>query len=528
VPAINQKYLTNIILAFGFIFLLSGIFFGLNIYDEGVVLVNAKHVLQGNLPYSDFWTMYAPGQFYMLAGWFSVFPETVISERILSVLILFSYAFVAYLISSKYSDQKNSIIAYIIILILIAAYTGFGRSLSTAMMLSLMGIFTFLRYYESKRIKYLVIAGLLAALTGIFRHDMGAYLLISLASTLLILKNRKQSKIKSLSILIASTLIATAILMSYFIINIPLETLYHSLIEAPNSIFREYRSLPYPIPFVVSDFSGQEISNFRKMILIWDSIIFYLPLAIYIFSSYRLIKQRKDESATQVARLILTIFGIILYNQTSVRADIEHLLPTLIVSITLLSTYIKLNNFNLVKKIIIATFVFSLVSVPLIKHLKSIRDIMIRKEMHYFENSKFEGVILDFGQTHDYQLIEAYLRDINPEEKVFVGLTRHDQIYVNDIFLYFLIDREIPTKYTELHPGVASSEAVQREIIHELEDNSVNYIILYEGEIVPEPNKSSQSSGVTLLDEYIKSNFDKVPNLYYLHPYQIFERKKPI
>ena len=39
----------------------------LNYYDEGLVLLNATNILHGDIPYRDFWTLYAPGYYYLLA-----------------------------------------------------------------------------------------------------------------------------------------------------------------------------------------------------------------------------------------------------------------------------------------------------------------------------------------------------------------------------------------------------------------------------------------------------------------------------
>ncbi len=45
----------------------------LNLYDEGLVLVGAERVFNGEVPYRDFWTMYGPGQFYLTSLLYSLF-----------------------------------------------------------------------------------------------------------------------------------------------------------------------------------------------------------------------------------------------------------------------------------------------------------------------------------------------------------------------------------------------------------------------------------------------------------------------
>ena len=51
-------------------------------YDEGLVVYGAQRVREGDVPYRDFWTLYAPGQLYVLAGLFEVFGASLLVERI--------------------------------------------------------------------------------------------------------------------------------------------------------------------------------------------------------------------------------------------------------------------------------------------------------------------------------------------------------------------------------------------------------------------------------------------------------------
>jgi hypothetical protein len=101
----------------------------------------------------------------------------------------------------------------------------------------------------------------------------------------------------------------------------------------------------------------------------------------------------------------------------------------------------------------------------------------------------------------------AYVQTRVPEgEKIFVGTTRHDRIYTNDVMLYFLANRHAGTTYHELSPGQATTESVQRTIIAELEANHVRCVVLRQ-EHTLEPNQSSVSSGVRVLDDYIRAHF---------------------
>ena len=264
---------------------------------------------------------------------------------------------------------------------------------------------------------------------------------------------------------------------------------------------RTTSAVPYPIPFIGHDFSGVEPSVQRRMLIIWDSLVFYIPLIIYIYS---IIKQFKERNAL---RLLLTIFGLALYNQTTVRADIEHLLPTFIVSIILASTYVDKTKLKKFGKIVIFVVFVGLVSVPM---LRTIKNIASAEKIVHDKNglsNRLNWIFFDKDHRQNYFFINRINQIPKIKGNFWIGCMQHDKIYINDVSLYYILDIELVTKYTEMHPGVVTTEKVQKEIIEELKANDVNTIILCKIDEVKEPNKSSQSSGITLLDDYIKSNF---------------------
>ena len=77
------------------------------------------------------------------------------------------------------------------------------------------------------------------------------------------------------------------------------------------------------------------------------------------------------------------------------------------------------------------------------------------------------------------------------------------------ISLYYNSERKPPSKYYELHPGIATTEKVQQEIIKGMKENNTRLVVLIKSGISTEPNLSSISSEVFLLDEYIEQNFEK-------------------
>jgi hypothetical protein len=104
--------------------------------------------------------------------------------------------------------------------------------------------------------------------------------------------------------------------------------------------------------------------------------------------------------------------------------------------------------------------------------------------------------------------VETVRMNSRPGEYIFSGATRHDRILINDALIYFLTDRRIPGPYQELNRGMIVTRPVQSEVISHLESRRVRLLVLLDWDST-EPNLSAISSGVDLLDAYIRAHFEQ-------------------
>jgi hypothetical protein len=109
----------------------------------------------------------------------------------------------------------------------------------------------------------------------------------------------------------------------------------------------------------------------------------------------------------------------------------------------------------------------------------------------------------------DYVRVANYLAThTRADERILVGLDRHDKIFLNPVTLYFAVDRLPGTHWHQFDPGLQTRADIQADIIADLQRNAVRWVVRDASfGNINEPNESAQSSGVTLLDEYLQRHY---------------------
>ena len=98
-----------------------------------------------------------------------------------------------------------------------------------------------------------------------------------------------------------------------------------------------------------------------------------------------------------------------------------------------------------------------------------------------------------------------------PGQTLYVGASKHDRSFANDNLTYFATQMLPATHWHDFHPFLQSKKDIQMQMIEELNRNKPPYIVLEaESAKVREPNESANSTGVTLLDDYIHQTYRQV------------------
>jgi len=97
-----------------------------------------------------------------------------------------------------------------------------------------------------------------------------------------------------------------------------------------------------------------------------------------------------------------------------------------------------------------------------------------------------------------------------PDEAVYVGMQDHRRPYVNNIRLYWMLGRQVGVRHLMLGAGITSTHAAQEEMIRDLVDRRVRWVVLWAGMAGPAGFAERNPGGSSLLDDYLAAEFETV------------------
>jgi hypothetical protein len=382
-------------------------------------------------------------------------------------------------------------------------------------------------------------AGAIAGLGELFRYDIGFALLGIQACVIAIAVCRRTRGITGRLMAFWSAfwpyLVGFVIVVlppALFYLSVaPIRDIAHDILIYPAQYYHRSRNLPFP----------------RITLKGLDNIAVYLPIAIVGISTYVFMAGRSREHgdgalntenqfAEQNWRGFLITFcllAFVMYFKGWVRMSPGQMYLSTIPSLLLLAMlfqhrrsfprFVGISIVWLMWLSMIAAALFGLRETRLLykQHASMPEEMLLRTRRATLDTPATWCNIPSpltigfcFSSDDDHiRTIEFIRRNTKPDQKLYVGLPRHDRIYANDNLLYFATQRLPATKWSHFDPNLQNSYPIQVEMVHELDANAPPYVVLdseFDADALREPNDASRSTGVTLLDDYIHSKYQQV------------------
>jgi hypothetical protein len=251
--------------------------------------------------------------------------------------------------------------------------------------------------------------------------------------------------------------------------------------------------------------------------MLGDYLRFYIPLLVYalcvgvlLWRGARAPSGSARVRPTDVMAAALVAMGSGLFVQALSRYDEIHVLPASLATVILMAWLVRQIPAARWRQPWIAAPVVVLLLAPVLLYFYSpyseVSDIVrTYPPQGCFSTLPRAGCVPTLpGQDEVVRMLDAQAPTSAP---LFAGLLRHDNVFANDVSIYFLAGRPIATRYHELHPGVTTTQPVQEEMVAELAAQQPPWLVFISWGNPNEPNASRFSSGVTVLDDYIRAHY---------------------
>jgi hypothetical protein len=510
----------------------------LGVYDESLELYCAEHVLKGQVPYRDFWTMYGPAQFYVLAAFFKLLGISVWVGRLYDALVRAGLACVCFSLTNKLASRAYAASAFAIVLVWISCIGDpvYTFPVFPALLCSLGSVLFLYRYLnDSSSVRPLFLAGLLAGITATFRHDSGFYICFAEILALVLLRRDREREYLSrktsppqflhLGAIYASGILVIVLPVLLLLLwKVPLHDLFYDLFYVPGKIYPKVRNLPFPrlrtLPQLVHPLRPDERFGAEQLI-VYFPILVCLTCAAYVLSKRRSKSPLFDNVAQRFLFTVLLLLDAVLFVKGWVRVSGIQMMQSIVVAVVLLVVMMyrirSLKRFVSVPLLGCGLYLVAC-SLPVLHEGLSNARSNLRAAVHPQLPDSFKRtchppgglertqcMIVEQDRAAAIQYVE---QRTTPADRIYVGAGRHDKLLWSDVSFYFVSDRSSVTKWYDLHPGVQTTLSIQHEMVDSLKQYAPKFVVLDSGaDSKMEPNLSRYSSGVMALDDYIRAHY---------------------
>lgn len=497
-------------------------------YDEGLTLFGASAVAHGRAPYVDFWTLYGPGSFYALAGINRLFGESVLVGRAFDACARAAIVLMVFALTRR---RAGPAVAGLAALVAFAVLAGVREYLFPALPATACALLSIAcaesvlarrttgdgRLPAPARARWWALPGFAVGLATLFRHDFGLFAALALALPLV--HDRTPGRAARWVAFVSGVLVAVGPAAAALLLRVPAADVYDNLVRIPLEVYVANRSLPLPsvVQAVGAAFDARSLAPLGVLLAFvpLGIVAVGVPLALRARSCERGLagaapSQRWVSESLLLLTLLLCVKGI-------VRFELLHMLPALIVSIVIVGRAWRPSVPRAASRLGMAAVLFALAgSAVVFAGRLGPRPDGVERQPSALALADWSACrhaatprLGCFAIGPDRAAVLAWLRDhARPGDRLYVGAGRHDKLLINNVELYFLSGLAPATKWHDLHPGVQTTRARQAAMIAEMTAHPPAFVVLNsQWDSMREPNRSSVSSGVVLLDEYLARRF---------------------
>jgi len=428
--------------------------------DEGILISGAIRILDGEVPYRDFWHITLPGVIWLLSIFFKIFGATHLNERIIALVFIIAQGVVIYMIASKFTHKPiypllSATIFYLFNIIPSVALTPH----KPAMLFALMSFYLFLNHHY-------ISAGVSASFSLFMQQNIGvtAFLGIVSISALDSYLEHNEFSWKRTFLYSVSFLAPVFVFFIYLFITDAYKEALYTLFVWPFKGYRTFNRYPFfncEFEILRTAFNPREPLHPLTRVTAIGTLIFtgFLPPVLFLAHIIHALVEKNH------GNLKITLFGIFLFLNALIRPDFLHIIYALPVFFIIL--FIPLSQ----SKIILKTFYVFFITIMLI--------LVFSERCLAFLNVysiKYREIVTERGTIKVQEPMANELLALINIVKEYTSSTDRIFIYHWSPSLYFYLNRKNPARFDTYKPIYNSMEQLM-EITDSLKQNKPALII---------------------------------------------------
>ena len=476
--------------------------------DEGLMLQAASRIADGEVPYSDFWWYYPPGQPYLLAGLWELFGPSLMAWRVVRVLTDALVAVLAYQLARRRAPGWLPLVVWLAAACAMA-FPSQPHPFPIALALALGALLAVERRP--------LLAGLLLGVCAAWRLEFAAYAGLGIAVAHVLSSEPARERIIRFGRVVAAAVAAGLALYLPVVLAAGAGRSWEMLVEYPLFDFGDYQSLPFPLdydgPLNTSGVGGFLSDSAENL------VHFYLPLALVIGLVGCLLALALRFTRADPWPAAAAVFAIGMGHYLLVRADLFHTAPLAVMVAILAAWALAGTEPAPRRRRAVALAASAAAALGLVWALAEGVDRRVRgltdEDTVRLDLPVADGVRARPQRALALERAANYVRErVPPGEPIYVATQRSDLVTSGNPLLYVLAERPNATRYDIAAPGVVTSAPVQREIVAELRRERP-LVVRWTAPITaePEPNRAGESTGVRILDDFLEREYRQVAKL---------------
>lgn len=490
--------------------------------DLAEYLNNPVRVVNGELPYRDFWLLFPIGEVLLPAFLYKIFGLNINVVLAFSAIVGGLVGFFSFLVG-RIIFKEN----FFALLVAMLVFFDGSYAIAPYFLFLLISALFFIRYLNNDGIRELFLAGIFVGLAFLFRLYLTGSAFLALFFTISIQSKLNHKSLsytfKSLGILISGILIVVGV-ASLALIDI--WQLMVKQIAIESVLHGTSMNLPYFISLtsVLGDLfitlrkaveSGSIFLTVKFIYYIvrstYFSVMYILPFFIVSVSAYYLLGKNLTKYEKSLVIFFL-LWGVFTFPKALGRSDISHLAlsitPLFFLLIFFLQKSIKKFGKNKTSLEKFSTYGIVIITLLLLISAPSflVRTGYTLVKPHYEVSTEYGTLLLN--NESEAKDVNAVINFINENTK------EGDYIFVTPWFappFYALTNRRNPTYYDSLIDLVARpSEEKQKRVCNDLLNNDTKLIIHYADWGFDNKKKLQFLNTCPILQNCIEDNFELV------------------